>query len=213
MMNVVIRAARAEDLDAIVSIHMRAFRGFFLTTLGRRFLLELYRGFLKSLDGHLIVAETDGSIAGFTAGTFAPDRFFRTLLVTRWFAFGWAAVGSVIRHPHSVLPRLLAALRYSGDAPDRLMAAGLLSAIAVEPHLSGRGVGGMLISAYCEEASRHGLRFVYLTTDRDDNDASNLFYQRHGFVAESQIRRRNGRIMIRYVRALERPVANNVVKS
>jgi len=204
-MNVVMRPARAEDLDAIVSIHARAFRGFFLTALGRRFLLELYRGFLKSLDGRLTVAEADGGIAGFTAGTFAPDRFFRTLLVTRWFAFGWAAVGSVIQHPHSVLPRLLAALRYSGDAPERLTAAGLLSAIAVEPHLSGKGVGGMLISAYCEEAARHWLRFVYLMTDRDGNESGNLFYERHGFEAESQIRRRDGRIMIRYVRALEGP--------
>ncbi len=60
----------------------------------------------------------------------------------------------------------------------------------------------MLISAYCEEAARHGLRFVYLTTDRDDNESSNFFYLRHGFEEESQIQRRNGRIMVRYVRPL-----------
>ena len=61
----------------------------------------------------------------------------------------------------------------------------------------------MLISAYCEDAARHGLRFVYLMTDRDGNESGNLFYERHGFEAESQIRRRDGRIMIRYVRALD----------
>ena len=204
-MNVSIRPAGTEDLDPIVGLHMRAFRGFFLTTLRHRFLSELYRGFLQGPDGCLLVADTDGSIAGYAAGTFVPDRFFRTLLATRWFVFGRAAVGSAIQHPRSVLPRLLAALRYTGDAPKRLTAAGLLSAIAVEPTLSGRGIGGMLISAYCEEAARSGLRFVYLTTDRDGNEASHLFYQRHGFEAESQIRRQNGRVMVRYVRALERP--------
>jgi ribosomal protein S18 acetylase RimI-like enzyme len=202
-MNVNVRPARTEDLDAIVGVHIRAFRGFFLTTLGRRFLFELYQGFLTSLDGRLLVADTDDGIAGFTAGTLAPDRFFRALLLSRWFAFGWAAAGAVIRHPRSVLPRLLGAVRYRGEPPVRLTAAGLLSAIAVEPHLSGMGIGGLLVSAYCEEASRHGLRFVYLTTDRDGNGSSNLFYLRHGFEAESQIRRRNGRIMIRYVRALD----------
>jgi GNAT superfamily N-acetyltransferase len=181
---------------------MRAFRGFFLTTLGRRFLLELHHGFLRLPDGRLFVAEGDGSIAGFAAGTLAPDRFFRTLLVSRWFAFGWAAAGALIRHPLAVLPRLLAAVRYRGEPPARLTPAGLLSAIAVDPPLSGMGIGGMLISAYCEEAAQHGLRFVYLTTDRDDNESSNLFYQRHGFEAESQIRQRDGRIMMRYVRAL-----------
>jgi ribosomal protein S18 acetylase RimI-like enzyme len=205
-MNIRVRHARTEDVDAIVGIHMRAFRGFFLTTLGRRFLVELYRGFLKSLDGRLLVAEADGGIAGFTAGTFAPDRFFRTLLVSRWLAFGWAAAGAVIQRPHAVLPRLLAAVRYRGEPPVRLTAAGLLSSIAVEPHLSGMGIGRMLLSAYCEEASRNGLRFVYLTTDRDDNESTNLFYLRHGFEAESQIRRRNGRIMTRYVRPLNRVV-------
>jgi ribosomal protein S18 acetylase RimI-like enzyme len=204
-MNVIIRRAALQDLDPIVGIHTRAFRGFFLTTLKPRFLSELYRGFLERSDGHVIVADADGSIAGFAAGTFVPDRFFRTLLSTRWFAFGRAALGSAIQRPHLVLPRLLAALRYTGDAPKRLTAAGLLSAIAVEPMLSGQGIGGMLISAYCEEASRQGLRVVYLTTDRDGNEASHHFYRRHGFEAESQIRRRNGRIMIRYVRALERP--------
>ena len=201
-MKATVRPARAEDLDAIVAIHIRAFPGFFLTSLGRRFLFELYSGFLRSSAGRILVAETDGSITGFTAGTFTPDRFFRTLLVSRWFAFAWAAAGALLRNPLSVLPRLLAAVRYRGEPPVRLTAAALLSAIAVEPRLSGKGTGGMLISAYCEEAARHGLRFVYLTTDRDDNESSNLFYLRHGFEEESQIHRRNGRIMVRYVRPL-----------
>jgi ribosomal protein S18 acetylase RimI-like enzyme len=202
-MSLNVRPASAEDLAAIVGVHTRAFRGFFLTTLGPRFLFELYQGFLKSLDGRLLVAEDDEGIAGFTAGTFVPDRFFRTLLVSRWFAFAWAAARAVIQHPLVVLPRLLAAVHYRGEPPVQLPAAGLLSAIAVEPRLSGMGIGGMLVSAYCDEAWRHGLRFVYLTTDRDDNESSNLFYQRCGFKAESQIRRRNGRIMVRYTRALD----------
>jgi ribosomal protein S18 acetylase RimI-like enzyme len=202
-MKVIVRPARAGDLEAIVEVHVRAFRGFFLTALGRRFLRELYRGFLTSLDGRLLVAEVDGSIAGFAAGTLAPARFFRTLLLSRWFAFGWAASGAIIQRPQSVLPPLLAAVRYRGESPPQLTAAGLLSAIAVEPRLSGMGIGGMLLTAYCEEASRRGLRFVYLTTDRDDNESSNRFYLRHGFEAESQIRRRSGRTMLRYVRPLD----------
>jgi ribosomal protein S18 acetylase RimI-like enzyme len=203
-MNITVRSARHQDLDAIVGVHLRAFRGFFLTALGRRFVFELYRGFLRDVDGRLLIAEAEGRIAGFAAGTVAPGRFFRRLLASRWFAFGLAAAGAMIRRPHTVLPRLLTALRYDGEPPVGLPAAGLLSAIAVEPHLSGIGIGGMLLSAFCDEASRHGLRFVYLTTDRDDNVASNLFYQRHGFETESHIRRRNGRVLLRYVRALDR---------
>ena len=137
------------------------------------------------------------------AGTLAPERLFRQLVVSRWYAFGWAAVGPLVQRPHAVLPRLLAAVRYRGEPPVGLPGAGLLSSIAVEPHLARLGIGGMLVAAYCQEAARQGLRFVYLTTDRDDNESSQLFYLRHGFKAESSIRRRDGRVMVRYVRALD----------
>lgn len=54
------------------------------------------QGLVKASIGRLLVAEADSGIGGFTAGTFAPDRSFRTLLVSRWFAFGCVAAGAVI---------------------------------------------------------------------------------------------------------------------
>jgi ribosomal protein S18 acetylase RimI-like enzyme len=202
-MNVNIRPACGEDLDAIVGVHLRAFEGFPLTTLGPRFISELYQGFLTIGDGRLLVAEVNGKIVGVVAGTFAPDRFFRRLMAARWFRFGLAAIGAVTRRPRVVLPRLVAAIRYRGDPPSGLTAAGLLSSIAVDPQFSGLGIGTMLITAYCDEALKQGLRFVYLTTDRDGNESTNFFYRRHGFKVESQLRRPNGRVLIRYVRTLD----------
>jgi Acetyltransferase (GNAT) family len=166
-MNITVRPARPEDLEAVVGVHLRAFRGFFLSTLGRRFLLGPYRSSLANADGRLLVAEADGEIAGFATGSLAPKRLFRRLVMSRWYAFGWAAVGALAQRPHAVLPQLLAAARYRG------------------------------------EAARQGRRFVYLTTDRDGNESSQLFYVRHGFDAESSIHRRDGRVMMRYARALD----------
>lgn len=203
MMKVNVRPALTEDLDAIASLHMRVFRGFFLPTLGHRFLLELYRGFLRCAEARLLVAEVHGSVAGFVAGAFAPDEFFRNLLLTRWLPLGWAAMGAAMQRPCVVIPRLLAALRFRGERPSRLTAAALLSAIAVDPRMSKLGIGAMLLTAYCDEASKRGVRYVYLTTDRDANDPANRFYVRHSFTVESEIQRRNGRVMIRYVRTLD----------
>jgi ribosomal protein S18 acetylase RimI-like enzyme len=197
-----IRLAHFEDLDAIVDLHMRAFPGFFLTILGRRFLSEVYRGFLRHGDALVLIAELNGTVAGFAAGTLAPERFFRSLLFTRWFAFGWAAVGAAVRHPHAVIPRLLSGLYYRGERPPRLMRAALLSSIAVEPNSSRSGIGAMLLTAYCEQARLRGLKHVYLTTDQHANEGAIRFYARHGFNAESAIRRGKGRTMIRYVSAL-----------
>jgi ribosomal protein S18 acetylase RimI-like enzyme len=203
-MTVRVRAARREDLEAIVGVHLRAFQNFFLTSLGPRFVFELYQGFYESHDARLIVAEVEGAVGGFAAGTLSPERFFRRLLVARWFRFGIAALGAVMQRPRTVLPRLFGALGYRGERPPHLSAAALLSAIAVDPRCQSLGIGSRLIEAFCNEASSHGLAFVYLTTDRDRNEASNSFYLRHGFKVESEIVRPNGRIMICYLRQVER---------
>ena len=196
------RPALESDLTGVVGIHTRAFPGFFLTTLGSRFLLELYREFLTRDSGRLLVAEVEGQLAGFSAGTLRPEHFFRHLLRARWFAFVWAAMGALVRKPAVVVPRFVSALRYRGERPPTLREAALLSAIAVDPNFTRSGIGSMLLSGFCDEARRCRLRFVYLTTDRDENDSTRQFYVRQGFHVESQIRRSEGRVMIRYVRAL-----------
>jgi ribosomal protein S18 acetylase RimI-like enzyme len=200
--NARIRRARVEDLPSIVDLHMRAFPGFFLSTLGHRFLLEVYRGFLNDSHGRIFVAETDGTVVGFVAGTLAPDSFFRNLLLCRWFVFAWSASGAILRRPRATIPRLLSALRYRGERPSRLESAALLSSIAVEPDSNGLGIGKMLLTAYREEARVEGRRYVYLTTDRNANEAVNRFYLRHSFAAESEIHRPDGRTMVRYVSKL-----------
>jgi ribosomal protein S18 acetylase RimI-like enzyme len=197
-----LRPARESDLSAVVDIHVRAFPGFFLTSLGRHFLLELYRGFLTRESGRLLVSEVQGRVAGFTAGTLSPEQFFRQLLLARWFAFAAAAMGATLLRPRVVVPRLLSALRYRGERPPMLTDAALLSAIAVDPHRGGTGIGTILVDGFCREAAQSGLRFIYLTTDRDDNEATRRFYARQGFHADSEIRRRDGRVMVRYVREL-----------
>jgi len=197
-----IRSAQADDIDKIVAIHLRAFPGFFLSSLGQAFLRELYLAFLSDAAGRLFVAEEHGKIAGFAAGTLAPESFFRALLLRRWYAFAWAALGVVIRRPQTVIPRLLSGLVYRGERPTKLPRAALLSSIAVDPQISGSGIGSALVSAFCEEASRNDLGYVYLTTDQDGNDVVNRFYLRRGFNVESKIHRHDGRIMIRYVRCI-----------
>jgi len=200
MVSTRVRPARADDIESIVALHTHAFPGFFLTTLGRRFLFELYRGFLQAPSGRLFVADVDGEIIGFAAGTLAPEQFFRNLVLARWFAFAWAALRAATRHPHAVIPRLVAALGYRGERPRRLSGAALLSSIAVDPRTTRAGIGSVLLTAYCEEVWKQHLQYVYLMTDRDVNEPANRFYLRHGFTVESEIRRRNGRIMVRYVR-------------
>jgi ribosomal protein S18 acetylase RimI-like enzyme len=109
-----------------------------------------------------------------------------------------------MQRPRTVIPRLLSAVHYRRERPPRLAGAALLSSIAADPHASGAGIGATLLNAYCEEARKEGLRYVYLTTDRNANEPVKRFYERHGFKAEEEIQRPNGRVMVRYVRDLAR---------
>ena len=64
-----IRSVSINDVDAIVDIHLDAFKGFFLTSLGPAFLRFYYTCFVKSAETVTMVAEEDGVICGFAAAT------------------------------------------------------------------------------------------------------------------------------------------------
>ena len=65
----IIRIATTKDVPQIVKIHMNAFEGFFLTTLGRSFLSFYYNAFVNSKDGIVLCAIIDNEVYGFAAAT------------------------------------------------------------------------------------------------------------------------------------------------
>lgn len=197
-----VRDASVADLEQIVSAHARAFPGYFLTRLGPRFLSLMYRGFIDARDGIMLVAEDDGRIDGFVAGTTSPASFFRGLL-RHSLLFLVASSSALAREPMLVTRRLMGAIAFRGEAPPALNDAALLSSIGVPPEASGRGTGRTLLEQFCARARLAGCRHVYLTTDRDGNPAVSRFYESFGFTLESMFRRPQNRWMKRYVLRLE----------
>ena len=194
--------AQLSHLDSIVQIHLAAFEGFFLETLGERFLKELYLGFLVEPSGLCLVAIDRKDVVGFVAGTTEPEGFFRRLLRRRWHAFVLAGAASLTLHPIRVGKKFLRALRYRGERPADVPNATLLNSIGVVPSGIGRGIGKMLISAFCERAQLSGASTVFLTTDRDRNDAVNQFYLLNGFKLHSSFLKERARWMNLYTHSL-----------
>jgi ribosomal protein S18 acetylase RimI-like enzyme len=188
-----------ERMPEVIDVHMRAFPGFFLTFLGCGFLKEFYSSFCGSNEGIGFVAidpET-GRVAGVVVGPVQPAGYFKRLLKRRWWAFCLHSTKAVCRRP-TIIPRMMRAFLYRGDAPEG-SARALLSSIAVDPEIQRGGVGRQLVQAYLDEARRRGVPGVFLTTDRDGNEAVNGFYQKLGWRIDSTFTTPQGRRMNRYV--------------
>jgi ribosomal protein S18 acetylase RimI-like enzyme len=197
----VIRHATEVDVPDVVTTHLHSFKGFFLTFLGPAFLNELYSATLQDTSGIGFVAESEKSIYGFVMGTTQPAGFYRRLLRNRWWRFGCAAVQPILRRP-TVIPRLLRAFSMPRRST-RQAGCGTLMSIAVLPKAQGQGVGRALVHAFLKEARCRGLEQVDLTTDKDDNEAVNRFYQKLGFSCVRTFITPENRAMNEYVITLD----------
>ena len=146
------------------------------------------------------VIEGENGICGFVTGTAQPAGFYRRLLRRRWWRFALAAALPLLKRP-AIIPRLLRAFSMPEQATQQ-EGRGTLMSIAVLPEAQGKGIGQSLMQAFLAEAARRGLRQVDLTTDQDDNEATNRFYQNLGFVCERTFTTPEGRTMNEYVISL-----------
>lgn len=184
------------DIEDVVTVHLRAFPGFFLSQLGPPFLLLLYKELLNDPSGIALVCKHNQEVLGFVAGTTEPQGFYKRLLIGKWISFARASLVPTLRHPGFV-PRLLNAFRKTGDeAVDE--GCGLLMSVAVDPQCQSKGVGTELVHGFLVECRKRGLSSVHLTTDRLDNDYTNRFYLRLGFTVSNIITTPQGRSMNDY---------------
>lgn len=189
----------AGHIEQVITVHMRSFPKFFLTFLGPGFLKEFYSSFLVDPAGVGFVGEDarTKNVLGVIAGPVRPEGYFKRLLKRRWWAFCLASIAVVIKRPASVR-RLFRAVFYRG-APLPGPPRSLLSSIAVCPDAQKYGIGRLLVEAWSREVHRRGSSGCYLTTDAQDNDVVNNFYQKIGWKVHSSFTTPEGRRMNYYV--------------
>jgi ribosomal protein S18 acetylase RimI-like enzyme len=192
-----LRLMGKEDVFSTVSVHLQSFPGFFLSSLGPKFLGHFYQGIVDAPEGIAFVYLNEaGQPAGFVAGTSNPRGFYKRLLKRDWVKFSFASLGTLLRNPGTVR-RIARGLLHPGQNPAGDDVAGLFS-IGVLPELQGTGAGKILVNAFLDEARDRGCKRVFLTTDRDDNELVNHFYKKIGFVVEREYTTPEGRNMNEY---------------
>ncbi len=187
---------------AMANLHVSAFPGFFLTSLGKPFLRLLYAGFMKQPHGICLVALDAGIIVGFVVGTVDPSGFFRRLLHQHALGFAFAALPGLLRNPLFTARKCLGALLYRGETPGGIPEAILLSSLAVSPAAQSKGVGQALVRSFADEVRQRGGKAVYLTTDETENERTNRFYARCGFKLLDTFKRPGNRVMNRWIMRL-----------
>jgi ribosomal protein S18 acetylase RimI-like enzyme len=185
------------DVEAVVKVHLSSFPGFFLSFLGPRFLSLFYLSICSAPEGIAFVYLNHASVpVGFVAGTSNPGGFYSSLLKREWYKFARASIIPILRKP-SAIKRILRAVSHPSNNPIGDDVAGLFS-IGIIPETQGVGAGRKLVTTFLISAKERGCNKAFLTTDRDDNDAVNAFYEKLGFKIIRQYVTPEGRRMNEY---------------
>jgi len=183
---------------AVADLHRIAIDSGFLSSLGPRFLRQLYKAVPSCPAGFGYVwEEPDSRVLGFIACAESTGRVYKQSLLRRGVLMAIPLLRFMVRP--SVLRRMIHTLRYPSQVGDDLPAAEVLS-VAVSGDSRGRGVGRAVMSAALEEFKRRGITDVKVAVWAE-NAAGNAYYRNCGFKL-AVVREHHGLQMNVYVRDL-----------
>ncbi len=180
----------------IAEIHVKTFKGFFLTFMGKGFLKVMYKSYFEFKDSGLILAKENNILIGFLAFSKNMSAFYKYMLKKHFFAFLFYSFLAFLRKP-KVFFRLLRALNKS-DETKRTENYVELSSIGVLPDYKGLGAGSLLIDKLKSIVDFNTFSYINLETDADNNDKVNVFYVKNGFILVDEYKTREGRRMNEY---------------
>ena len=184
-MGLTVRNAMNADLESLVSIHISAFPGFFLTNMGRRFLKQYYYGYLEMDETLLVAVDNTDKIVGFVAGLKDSEGYYLHMK-KRWYRFIIPVALAMLNFDllSTCTQRILTILRSNKVNEEMHVPVGFheLTSIAVSPAARQVGAGKSLMGAYLESVKTiAGIKGVFLTTDSKENANVQQFYKSMGF--------------------------------
>jgi ribosomal protein S18 acetylase RimI-like enzyme len=180
------------DVPALVEIHLAAFKGYMNAGMGRYYVREFLRWFLRHPQAITLKAQLDGRPCGYVMGMPPEDhaRMNHDLV--------WASAVGVATHPWVLferryrqsamnkLRRIVAFRRNrrssaAASAPAANEGRGIsLVSVAADPACSGKGIGVALVNAF--EARARAMHFDYVTLSvYADNPRARAVYEKAGW--------------------------------
>lgn len=173
---ILLRPARPDEADFLADQMRRHIPWSRLLDLGPAFLRLLHRHMILSRHSLCLIAERDGEVLGYLAGTFSTAGFFRDFVLRRGVRAACVLVPHLLRP--SRLRTILHSVLYFRGQPDRDRPpdpdAEILNFL-VEEKARGTGLARRLFTTYRDELDRRGTgEFMVGTVAADNDQASTL---------------------------------------
>jgi ribosomal protein S18 acetylase RimI-like enzyme len=185
-----------KDAVVLAQLHKQTLKGGFLSSLGSRFLVRLYRSMIGSSRAVVLVARDGDGVVGFAAGSVSPGTFWREFLRRHLIPVGGLLTLRALRP--SVAKRMLEVARHlkreAGQGSELL-------AIGVGPPARRMGLGLRLVMRMEEELRRKGAHQVAVAV-RVDNRPARDFFERSGFHPLGGLQVHEGHPSLRYEKQL-----------
>lgn len=183
-------------VNEVVEIHLKTFKGFFLTFMGRGFLRQMYASYLRHNDSNLIIAKEDGVVVGFLSYSSNMSGLYKYMIKHRLIPFAWYSIGAFFRKPKSFMRLVRAFLKPSESKRDEEYVE--VSSIGVSPECKSKGIGSKLLSSLKSSVDFNKFKYIALETDALNNESVNRFYVKNGFELVREYDTREGRKMNEY---------------
>ena len=183
-------------IKRVVDIHIKTFKGFFLTFMGKGFLRQMYSSYAQYDDAGLLVAYEDDTPVGFLAYSSDMSGLYKYMIKRKLIPFAWYSFLSFLKKP-KVFFRVIRAFLKPSDVKREEKYVELAS-IGVKPEAKSKGIGTALINELKRMIDFNTYSYIALETDSINNEVANIFYQKNGFKLSRTYETRENRKMNEY---------------
>lgn len=193
-----LRPFREDEVGKVAAMHRDIFPEYFLSHLGQSFMALFYREFVDNDQSCGYVAEYNGELIGFVAGTeqsllFLQQLYKRNFMRLALLVMYGLLTDQVVRHN---IRKRSAHLRYawralwksnrSEDGPPKGFSSPSCSvlAIGVKPQFRRLGIAEKLLSEFSDHIHQKGVQKISLTV-LPENAGAIAFYRKCGWYQES----------------------------
>lgn len=176
----IIQIIEKQYISYVVEIHLKAFRGFFLSSLGDEFLQVYYDSIRINKRGILLGCFENDNLLGFCAATYLSAGFNSYLVKKNLIKFNKIGFYLLFTNPKGLIRLFKNFTKSNANISDNGQYAELLS-IGVDPALHGKGIGSLLLTALEKEFKNQGVKELSLTTDYYNNEQTLKFYKSLNF--------------------------------